>query len=247
MMPEETEEIKEAKESARGLCEQALTVKIETVEQFNSSAEIVTAISKAKKRVQETFKPMIEQVKKAKSEAEKARKEAVSLEEKALKPFEVAGDHLKRQRLAFQTEQDRLRRIEEQKAREKAEREAKKEAEKLLKKAVKQEENGNMEKAEEFIEQAEDVYVEPVAVAPVIDNNTKTDNGTVYTVTDLEVILPESPEDIIETCRAIVEGNLKTNVVQFSKNRLKQFGKAMELTGKHYGIVFKETKDERVR
>ncbi|MCK4883568.1 MAG: hypothetical protein KAS30_01730 [Candidatus Diapherotrites archaeon] len=258
---EETKEIKEAKESARGLCEQALSAEIATAEQYEATAETRTLLAQAKKKVQATFKLIIDPIKKAKTEVETARKEAVKLEETALQPFVIAEAHLKTIRLAWYNKQEEIRKEEERKELLKAERAAEKErkrlkdiADRARETAQKELEKGNtekakalIEKAEEKEEQQEEVYADPVAVDSTVSNNTKTSSGTTYIHTDLEVILPESPEDIIEACRAIVEGKLKTNVVQFSLNRLKQFGKAMELKGKHHGIVFKETKDERVR
>jgi uncharacterized phage infection (PIP) family protein YhgE len=261
LMPKETEEIKEVKQSVVSLCQSALAIEIDSIESYETSADVRGELNSAMKKIKTTFKPMVEAVKETKKQASDALKEANSLVEKAIAPIELADNHVKKQRELFSAEQNRLKRIEEEKERKRLQAIADKETKRLndiadraTAKAIRLEEEGKEEEAEqarmkakENLEKSEDVYVEPVAIEDKVSTRTKTAAGTAYNITTTTIHLPESPEDIRSLCRAIADGIIQTNTVQFSKGRLKTWADANEKQGRIYGMLIVKNTEERFR
>jgi len=261
LMPEETEEIKIVKESVKDLCVKALDVQINSVESFNASVDIRANLNAAIKKIKTTYKPMIDSNKEVKKLAAEALKTANAFLEKAILPLELADSHVKKKRELFSAEQEEIRIKEERKATEKAQREADKETKRLkdiadraTEKANKLIEEGKteqaaklLEKAEEKTEQAENVYVEPVAVEKKVERKTTTAHGTAYNKKTTVIHLPETPEDIKSMCQAIALGNVPTNTVQFSINRLKGWAEANEAKGKIHGMTIEIKITEQFR
>lgn len=237
-MTEITED--QIKETALTLCESASNVVVQDQGGYEKASMFLKAIKDGKKIIVDFFAPM-------KEATNKAHKSVCEKEKNELTPINNAEKRVKSLMIDYVNEQEKLRREEERRANAIAEKEAEKERLKLEKQAEKALNKGNTEKAEEKLEQAENVYVEPVAVAPTVSKTTRLDSGTVSTRKDVEVILPESEQGIKELCRAIADGNVPVTCVKFSPGRLKVWAKDWKKVGKVFGLTIKETSGIIVR
>lgn len=132
---------------------------IKTNEQYIEASEFLKVIGKAKKRIAEYWKPMIEKAHALHKELCQKRKvfdDQVDLAERACKNAITAYD----------TVQERIRQEAERKAQERARIEEEKRRKVLEERAAKAKEKGDEDKAEKLIEQAEEVHV-PLPVIPV--------------------------------------------------------------------------------
>ena len=261
LMPEETDEIKAAKESSMEVCMKAESFEIETAENFDEAAEMRGTLNATMKAIKTNFKTVIDPCFETKQKAAKALKAANALLEKALAPLLTADNVLKCRRNDFKVEQQKLADIELKRKEDEAKIEAAKEkerldkeAEALLEEAKKLEDEGKteqaeavMEQAEEAIEQKEDVYEKPVYVEPVIEKKTKTDNGTAYDKKKLVVKLPETEQEIKAFCWAVQNGDIGTSCVKFSLAECKSWAKATGKKGKIHGMTITEEIDEVFR
>jgi len=114
---------------------------------------------------------------------------------------------------------------------------ARKEQEKLLARAAAAEAKGKAGKAEELLEQAEEVYVAPVVIASTVEKNTKFENGGGITAKkDIRVTVT----DIRLALQSIVQGKLPLGGVEFKMQSLKTYCKISGIKGNAIPGIFVE-------
>jgi len=159
---------------------QAKTLVVSSPDEYAGAGELGKGIKELRAKVVEYFKPL-------KESAYAAHKAVTAKEAGELKPIDEA---LNQVRQAMNSYTEAVKRIEaeaQRKANEAAEKEAAKERERLLAQAVKADTKGNTEKAEELIQKAQDVYVAPVTVAPIMAKTVSTASGNITQTKTLEV------------------------------------------------------------
>ena len=181
------------------------------------------------------------------SAAHIAHKEAKKLENDSVNPAKALKLKINVKISDYLMEQARIRREAEAKERQLAEAAAKLEREQIEAEAEKALDDGDIEQAEEKIQQAETVAPEPVVIAKTVEKKVDVGNGSMNEIVGLEVILPESIEDIRSACKAVALGMLPIDAVTFKTAILKSHAKNNRLTGKHHGITFKETRKASIR
>jgi len=168
---------------------------------------------------------IVEYWKSPKKKAFDAHKEIVKKESDMLKPVDDKLRTLKGKLNFYLTEQKRKEREEQEKLnRERREREEK-ERQKFLEQAAKAEAKGKIEKAEELLEKAEDVYVPPVIVEPEIKKTTHLDTGTASTTEDIEITIT----DPIEVIKEVAAGRLPVIILEIKEAKLKKHTKDYNL------------------
>lgn len=224
------------KKEALTLKQRAETMQIVTLEDYQSSAEMRKILKDLDKNIVAFFEPM-------KSAASAAHKAICAKENEARKPITEADAIVTKKRTVYYDEQERIRKEAEAKAQREAEEAAKKERDRLLALAVKAEEKGKDEKADSLLEQAEQVYVEPVFVAPIVAKTVKLDGGGSTTrIKDVEVTVV-NPLLLIQE---IAAGRVPITVIEVKPGALKTWVKATD--SKHVsGLTIRETSREAVR
>ena len=218
------------------LKQRAESMQILTPEDYQSSAEMRKVLKDLDKNIVTFFEPM-------KQAASAAHKAICAKENEARKPITEADALVSKKRTAYYDEQERIRKEAEAKAQREAEEAAKKERDRLLALAVKAEEKGKDEKAEGLLEQAEQVYVEPVFVAPVVAKSIKLESGGgVSRIKDVEITVV-NPLLLIQE---IAAGRVPITVMEVKAGALKAWVKATDT--KHVpGLAIRETSREAVR
>ena len=146
-----TPECREVETQALTIPEQARTVNVTDIETYKSAGEFWKSIKALRSKVADTFDPLIKN-------AHDLHKSILAKKQTVDKPLEEAEKTVKRAMEAYDREQERLRREEEERLREIARKE---EEERRLKEAIALEESGHKEIAEAVMEA-------PVTVAPVV-------------------------------------------------------------------------------
>lgn len=210
----------------------ALTVTDQTT--YGAAGDAVKTLKNFKKQITDFFGPM-------KKKAHEAHKEISTKEKEALAPL-VEAESLVRLRMnTFLQEQERKRREQERKELLAAQLKAKKEKEALEKRALAAMESGKEEKAEDLIEQAEDVYAAPIstpaAVAPIRTGETLTTmaDKLAVEVTDLPAFL-----------KALVEGGSACTMVKIGQRELTAWAKANAID-RFPGLRIEKTKVAVIR
>ena len=142
---------KEITERALSVPDRAKSIIIKSNDDFVKAGEILTAIKSLRKEIDATFDPII-------TKAHEAHKEAIAQKKKVDAPLVEAEGIIKPRMAAWNAEQERLRREEEERLREIARKE---EEERRLKEAIAAEQSGNKDEAEAILET-------PVQAPPVV-------------------------------------------------------------------------------
>lgn len=213
---------------ALSLTEQAISLKIITIKDFELSGEVALSLVRIKKQINANWKPMHD---KAKASAQEIKDNW----NKELTPIEEAETKISFGRVAWKIEQDRIERAKQEKLEMEARDKANKERQRLLDKAA-EAEKSNPKKAEEFLEKAEAIVENPVFVKKAVEKTTKMElGGSITWITDIEV----SVTDTKTVCNAIGQGFIPTTCVEF-KN-LKQWAKMQGYKNIDiYGLKIKE-------
>jgi hypothetical protein len=228
----------EFQEQSLTLLEQAKTLAIKTPEDYQRVGEFVLVTTAMIKKIKEYFKPL-------KTAADRAHA-AICDREKQELSIPVQADTMGRIMLrGYQEEQDRIRIEAQRKAELAAQEVARKEQERLLEKAAKADAQGKTDKAEALMEQAENVYVEPVVVAPTVEKTVQLNGGSVTIKKDLEIKVI----DLQELCRAIGQGSVPTTVIAALEGKLKAWFKIQGTysNGYAFGCQIRETLTPSVR
>lgn len=144
--------------SALTLKETATSITVSNQNEYESATIAMKQIKEGAGKITDFFKPL-------KEAAHAAHKAITSKEAEVLAPLKEADLIIRAKMSDYLTEQERIRKAEEIRLQAIADEEARKGRERLLKQATKAEEKGNVEKADDLLQKAEDVYAAPVTVA----------------------------------------------------------------------------------
>lgn len=206
---------KELEGKALSLKDQATAMTIVDVTSYAAAGELGKNIKELRAKIVDYFAPL----KKAAHEAHKA---IAAKEAGELKPVDEAINILRATMNSFNAEQERLRREEEARLRKEEEERAEKERQKLLNQAIKAEEKGQTEKAEEKLEQAEMVYAAPVTVAPTVAKTVSTDAGNITQAVEYQISVTDMKSFITE----LVKRNMMPTMIEVKVAPLKAWVKA---------------------
>lgn len=135
--------------------DQARQIKVVDADSYRRAGEVIVYIKALRKKITDTFKPI-------KQKIDEAKREVLAQERAADLPLMEAENYLSPQIIAFDREQERLRREEENRLREEA---RKAEEERRMQEALDAEAQGETETADAIINET---YVPPVVVAKSI-------------------------------------------------------------------------------
>ena len=201
------------------LLDASKTLKIKTDGDFDRSAgwyaTCVNNIEQIKKRTE-----------KAISEAHQLHKTLCKERKDACDPWEKVKDRISKERNNYQVEQEYIR-MEAQRKAEAVEAEKKeKERQKLLEQAIKLEEKGKLAQAEAKLEQAENVYDEPVFVPSAVEKKIELSfGGSVSSQRDFDVEVI----DVKAICKAVADGHLPVGIIEIRNKELKEFCKLKQI------------------
>lgn len=230
-LPEENE----LESRALTIYEEVMTLKVVDQPTYTRAGELAKALKDMKNQITTFFAPM-------KQSTHAAWKAVCGREYEALAPVSEADILIRKNMTAFLDEQERIRKEEQRKAEEAAAEAARKEQERLLAQAVKADDKGKTDKAEEILERAEAVYAEPVFVPPTVDKTVALDNGSVTRKTDLQITVV----DLKLLCAEIAAGRVPATVIEAKPGALKQWAKINQVK-LCPGLVIKEISSVSVR
>ena len=224
----------DVKKEALSLTEQAKSLKIVTVKDFELAGEVALSLARIKKQINANWKPMWDKAKASTQEIKGNWNNEIA-------PIEEAESKISSARAYWKAEQDLIEK-ERQERLEKEEKDRRdKERQRLLDKAAEMEKL-NPKKAEAILEKAAAIVEKPVFVEKAVEKTTKTESGGSITwIKDIEVEVVS----VRAVCFAISQGNIPENCVEF-KN-LKQFAKMNNWKGLIHGLNIKETQRESKR
>ena len=158
--------LQELEKKVLSLPEMAKEIVITNDDQLYKGNQFLLLIKNKQKEINSVFDPMIQK-------AHEAHKEALSQKKKFENPLREAEGYLKSQIAPYLAEKERIRREAELKAqreREEAERKAREEEERKLQEAIKAEEEGRIEEAEEILNEE---VAEPILKEQIVPEKTK--------------------------------------------------------------------------
>ena len=214
------------------ILEKCKNLKILTAEDFAISAEWYATCDRQIKEINKRWEEK-ELVKLADQLHKKLCKERT--EDKA--PWEKAKGIISVERNRYQVELEYAHLFAQRKA-EAAEAEKKeKERQKLLEQAIKLEEKGKLAQAEEKLEQAENVYSEPVFVPSAVEKKIELSfGGSVSSQRDFDVEVI----DVKAICKAVADGHLPVGIIEIRNKELKEFCKLKQIeNGDIEGLLIK--------
>lgn len=227
-----TEEVIEQKSLT--LYEQATALVVTDQDSYAAAGEVAKALKSLEKEIVDFFEPM--------RISTKAAYDAVNdKKKKELAPVVEAMGIVRQTMNDFIQEQDRIRKAAEAKARAEAEEQARKDRERLEKQAMAAMEKGKDEKAETLMEQAANVYAEPVAIAPTVDKTVKTAAGNITQAKELQITVV----DLVAFLSEIVKRNMAPTMIDVKAGPLKAWVKANDVKA-FPGLSIKETVGVRI-
>ncbi len=237
----EKKELVKIKDQVEGLAVTLRTFKIDSKESFDNAALHLETITRQKKVVTEYWAPLVETAFDAKQKTAKTLREVRDKEEECLSPLDKMDAHVRKLRLTYKTEQDKIDRLAREKAEEVAQKIAKKEADKLLKKAERANDTATEEK---LIEKADEVKAAPTFIPKTIKKSERSESGTLNTfvsVIEIEV------HDIKSICGMIFNGELSVDCVTVSEAKIKAWAKSFDKpSGMYDGFNINRTEKERI-
>ena len=217
-----SDEIAVIEKEATTVLSKAREFKVMSQDDYDAAAVFIRGVKGLQKKVEETFKPIVQK-------AHAAWKEAKDQENKHLVPLQEAEKIVKTASITWYDEQERIRLDAERKAREEAIAAENKRRAELERQAAAHEAKGNHEKAEERRAAAEQVFVAPVVVTPTavkaegqsIKENWKAE------LTDLKALI-----------QAVSQGHAPLNFLQADMVVINKQAKATKDSMKFDGIKF---------
>lgn len=205
---------------------QASAIVVINTETRLMAGDYLKVIKGMQKEVSATFDPIIEK-------AHLAHKEAVAQKKKYYDPLVMAETSLKNKAIAYDTEQERKAREEQERLAAKARAEEERKRKELEERARKAEEAGKAAKADELRAKSEAVRVEVPVVQPqaVKVEGQATREDWYAEVTDLMALV-----------KAIAEGKAPLTFVEASMPNLNKQAKSMKNTWSYPGVAFKSRK-----
>lgn len=216
------------------LYEQASSLVITDQTSYAAAGEVGKSLKSLQKEIEDYFAPM-------KKAAHDAHKAITKKETDELAPVKEAIDIVRKTMNVYIQEQDRIRQEAERKARMEAEEAARKERERLEKQALAAMEKGKDEKAESLMEQAANVYAEPVAVEPVVDKTVRTESGNITQAKELQIVVTDVKAFLAE----LVKRNVAPTMIEVKAGPLKAWVKANALES-FPGLSIKQTVSVRI-
>lgn len=200
----------ELKKEVVTVTDQINAMVVNSPESYTEAGRAIIGMNDLVKKIKEYWKPL-------KEKAFQVHKEITGKENEMLKPVEDRRKELAKRVSAYLTEQERIKQDEQRKRDEEIRAQIERERAKLEKKAEKAEVKGDTDKAEALREQAADVYVPPVIVQGAVDKTTRTEEGTISTVKDIEVTIT----DPVEILKGIIAGHIPIAVITINESKLK--------------------------
>jgi polyribonucleotide nucleotidyltransferase len=200
--------------------QQAVALVVVDEESRAVAADMRERARQFKKNVEAKFAPAIES-------AYKAHRDICALKNEVIRPADSVIKIVEKKASDYQLEQDRIRREAQAKidaeiaAKERAERE------RLMKLAEKQMEAGRLEKAEETMQRAEEVFI-PAPVLPSIDKRVVTEAGGTTSIKDFDVVVTDS----LTVLREVVAGRLPIGCIDIKATVIKTHAKMQIVNGK---------------
>lgn len=217
-----TTTIDRVEEKALSIPSQAKALTVATNEDYLAGESLLASCKEMENEIHAAFDPIVEK-------AFIAHKEAVAQRKKYLDPIEEGRKILKQKMIAFQDEQERLRREEQSLAEEAARLRAEQEA---LEAAVAAEQSGDAETAEAII--AAPVQIAPVFVTKTAPAASRLSAGRTQWYAE--------GTDIVKLCKAIATGRASKEFVMFNMVALNKLAGAMKNTMNVDGVVAKSRK-----
>jgi hypothetical protein len=210
-----TEEIIEQK--SLSLYEKATSLVIRDQDSYVAAGEVGKALKSLEKEIVDFFEPM-------RIAAKNSYDAVLSKKNAELGPVTEAMGIVRNTMNVFAREQERIRQEEEKKLQAKAEEDARIEREKLARQAEAAIDKGKVEKAEEIMERHENVYVAPVAVAPVIAKTVATGSGNITQAKEIKITVT----NMIQFLTELIATNpgAVSNIVKIGDGPLKAFVKS---------------------
>ena len=196
---------------------------VNSPESYTDAGKTMLSLNDLLSKVKSYWKPL-------KEKAYEAHKAITAKENEMIKPIEERKKLLSTKISAYLTEQDRIKREEQQRLDSERRAQEKAERERLEAESKKAEESWDLKKAVELKAQAESVYVPPTLVLSEIKKTISMDEGTMSAKKDIEVEII----NISDILRHIISGKLPTSIIAINESKLKQYLKMsgiMELTG----------------
>jgi hypothetical protein len=136
-------------------------------------------------------------------------------------PFESNIQVVESKRNTYYLEQKRIERETQEKAEAEARREEARQRELLLSRAAKAEEKGKTEKAEELLEQAQQVFI-PVNITPITEKRIESESGKTTMIPELKIAVIDGRKVL----RAVLDGTLPMNCIEIDYQGIKRAIKA---------------------
>lgn len=195
---------------------------IKTQSDYDKVSAFLVTVKGLIKKVGEAFDPICDS-------AHKTWKTAVAQRSEQLDPLQNAEKIIKQRATAFLVEQNRIREEEERKARLEAEAAERKRKAELEEQAKRHEANGNIAKAEERREMAEQVFIAP---RPVVAGAIKAEGQSLKETWSAEVT------DLSALVKAVAEGRAPITLVMADQVALNKQAKATKNAFPIPGIRF---------
>ena len=153
--------------------------------------------------------------------AHSLHKSLIAKKVKYQEPYQIEIDAVEKERNRHYLEQKRIEREAQEKAEAEARREEQRQRELLLARAAKAEEKGKTEKAEELLEQAQQVFV-PANIIPMTEKRIETESGKTTMIPELKIAVIDGRKVL----RAVLDGTLPMNCIEIDYQGIKRAIKA---------------------
>lgn len=219
------------KEEINAIVIEAKSFTIKSEEENNKAFVFLVGVKKLINKVHDAFDPVVEA-------AHNSHKIAVAQRKEQLEPLEQAEKIVKQLGVNYLAEQQRIKEEAERKARAEAEAAERKRKAELEEQAKRHEANGNIAKAEERREMAEQVFIAP---RPVVASVIKAEGQSLKEVWSAEVT------DLAALVKAVAEGRAPITLVMADQVALNKQAKATKNAFPIPGVKFFSTKSMSVR
>lgn len=216
-------ELKKMEIESNKIVDKAKLLVILSQEDYEYSSIVLGGIKVLQKSISETFSPIVKK-------AHEAHKEAKKQENKHLDPLLVAEQIIKQKSLNYIQDQRRIQAEQERKSREKAQREEEKRRKVLEEQAKRHEEKGNIEKAEERREMAEEVFIPEEIVQPIFE---KSKSQSIRKSYKAEVY------DLSKLIKSVANGDVPISLIKVDQVALNKMATAMGFSLKLDGVKVK--------
>ena len=192
---------------------------VDSQESYELAGRAVIGLDRLIKKIKEYWRG-------PKDAAFQAHRAIVARETEMLKPVKTQRAALNSKVSGYLTEQNRIRREQQQKLDNDRRKKEEAERARLAKRADTAEAKGKPEKAEDLRTKAGEVSVPVAVIAPVVPKTTKTEAGSISQRTSVEVEVIDAKLVL----GAVIDGTLPMSVVTIRQAKIQQFVKLQGLT-----------------